>query len=285
MGARRALAATVLSLLGAGLVSGCRAQDQPDGPARRADPRVHAFWQTYRRASHSRSEGRLEEALRDYDQALALRPGHQDALYYRGNCALELGRYTEAVASYEELLRVDPTGSSRGYMQLGLVHAAMDEKAPRDLARAEEYLQQALALDPDSGAVLALGELALLRGRTADAERLLSDASAGDPMSVAAPYLLGYLAWEAGRPARAWELFRLAVSRGELKKAAVKWTEEGDVKADPALRWRALARQSLTGGHWIRLRGYLREPGPSREDMVREYERLKRALRAARDVS
>ncbi len=261
----------------------CRSGEREQEPeAARPDPRLHAFWESYRKASHSRSEGRLEEAVRFYDEALALRPGHQDALYYRGNCALELGRYHEAVSNYEELLRVDPSGSSRGYMQLGLVHASMDEKAPRDLERAQRHLQQALDLDPDSGAVLGLGELALLQGRRSDALRLLKEAAAGDPMSIGAPYLLGFLAWESGERDEAWSRFRLAVSRGELKKPAVQWTEEGDVKADPALRWRALARQSITGRHWIRLRAYLGTEGPTREDMNREYTALRKAIRALR---
>ena len=64
-----------------------------------------------------------------------------------------------------------------------------------------------------------------------------------------------------------------------LKKPAVKWTEEGDVKADPALRWRALARQSVLGDHWLRVREYAKGAGPAQADMAREYRLLDAALR------
>lgn len=248
-------------------------------PERPADDTRRRFWDVYERAGRSRVAGRCEEAIALYDQALAVRSEHEDALYYRASCAVDLGRYDEAAAGYERLVAVNPKGSSRGHMQLGLLYASPDDGAPRDLARAERHLREALSVDPDSGAVLALGELALLRGDRAAARTLLRDASSGDPMSLAAPYLLGFLDWEAGRRDAAWEAFRLAVSRGELKKPAVSWTEEGDVKADPGLRWRALSRQSLTGRHWMRLRAYLAPPGPTPADMDAEYALLRVGLR------
>jgi Tfp pilus assembly protein PilF len=248
--------------------------------ARSSDAR--RFWDCFRKAQDSRAAGRCEEAIALYDEALRHRPDHEDALYYRGNCAFEIGRYEDAVRSYEKLIAVNPSGSSRGYMQLGLLHASLDPAAPRDLARAERHLREALAVDPDSGALLALGELALVRGDRETARTLLSDASAADPMSVAAPYLLGFIAWEGGREDEAWRLFRLAVTRGEVKKPAVQWTEEGDLKADPALRWTALARQTITGRYWIRVRQYLAAPSVSRRDMGAEYRRLRPAVSAAR---
>jgi tetratricopeptide (TPR) repeat protein len=261
-----------------------RSRSAPTGgggaPASPAGADARRFWECYQRAQRSRAAGRLEEAIALYDEALRRRPDHEDALYYRGNCAADLRRWPEAVRSYERLIAVNPAGSSRGYMQLGLLHASLDEGAPHDLPRAERHFRDALAVDPDSGAVLALGEVALLRGDRAAARARLGDASSGDPMSVAAPYLLGYLAWESGHEEEAWRLFRLAVSRGEPRKPMLKWTEEGDVKADPALRWAALARQSVTGRYWIRLRAYVQPPGPSPRDMATEYARLGAALPA-----
>jgi len=272
-----------LVVVGAGvMVSPRRGARSPVPEAVSASPSdARRFWDGYRKAQESRAAGRLEEAISFYEDVLRLRPDHEDALYYRGNCAFDLGRYGDASASYERLNRLNPSGSSRGYMQLGLLYASLDERAPRDLIRAERHLREALAVDPDSGAVLALGEVALLRGDRAAARRLLGDASSGDPMSLAAPYLLGYLAWEAGHDEEAWRLFRLAVSRGEMKKTALQWTEEGDLKADPRLRWAALARQSVTGRHWIRLRAYLEPPGPTPGDMRAEYARLRAVVSSA----
>jgi hypothetical protein len=97
-------------------------------------------------------------------------------------------------------------------------------------------------------------------------------------MSMAAPYLLGYLCYRQGQQAEAWRWFSLAVQRGELKKLALKWTEEGDVKADPELRWRALARQSVFGKYWLQLRKYTEKGSYAQADMKKEYQQLQKVL-------
>jgi tetratricopeptide (TPR) repeat protein len=253
-----------------------RAADEAGIVAARTE--THEFWARYRDATDKRGSGDCERAVAAYLEALAIRPAHEDSLYYLGNCQLELGAYGNALEAYRRLTAVNPEGSSRGYMQRGLVHASLESGAPFDLDEAERMFQRALDVDPDSGAMLGLAEVALLRGDRDVARRRLLALDAENPMSIAAPYLLGALAWKRGERPEAWRLFRTAVARGELKKPVVKWTEEGDVKADPALRWRALARQSVFGAHWIRVRAYLTPTGPAPADMDREYRRLEAAL-------
>ncbi|MDJ0536648.1 MAG: tetratricopeptide repeat protein, partial [Xenococcaceae cyanobacterium MO_207.B15] len=48
--------------------------------------------------------GKLEEAVASYDQALKLQPDYPDAWNNRGNALWKLGRYEEAVASYDQAL-------------------------------------------------------------------------------------------------------------------------------------------------------------------------------------
>jgi tetratricopeptide (TPR) repeat protein len=238
------------------------------------------FWPAYRDATTRRMAGDCRAAVVSYGKAIALRPAHEDSLYYLGNCHLELGAYGEAIGAYRRLVAHNPDGSPRAYMQWGLAHASLAPGAPHDLEEAERLFQRARDLDPESGALLGLAEVAVLRGEPEKARRLLERASAEDSMSMAAPYLLGYLASRAGEQADAWRQFRLAVERGEMKKSPVAWSEEGDVKADPSLRWRALARQSVLGAHWIRLRAYVGKINLTRDDMEREYALLESALRA-----
>jgi tetratricopeptide (TPR) repeat protein len=240
--------------------------------------RVRRFWETYNQASQKRAAGDLEAAIALYETALELKPDHEDSLYYSGNCYFELARYDEATAANQRLIAVNSMGSSRGYMQLALIYACLEPGAPVDLKKARGFFQQALQLDPDSGAMLGIGEVALLEGKWQEAYQAFEKDNADNDMSVATPYLLGYLCWRRSQREEAWRWFRLGVQRGELKKPAVKWTEEGDVKADPELRWRALARQSVFGKHWIRLREYLKNPDFSPSDMEREYRLLGRAL-------
>ena len=199
-----------------------------------------------------------------------------------GNCYLERRDYAQALDAYRRLLAVNPQGSTRAYIQIALVHASLDPTAPFDLAESEQLFTRALALDPDSGALLGLAEVAMLRSDWSSARTRLLRVEADNPMSIAAPDLLGFLSFRDGERAAAWQWFTTAIGRGELKKATVQWTEEGDVKADPALRWRALARQSVFGAQWMRLRVYLRPPGPTAADMLREYRQLAREMTVVR---
>jgi len=276
----RSLAALLLlALLAMAAFKAVRARRQEQQNPAQAFPAAttRQFWETYRLASQKRAAGDLEAAVAQYAKALALKPEHEDSLYYQGNCYLELGRYPEAIEAYERLVTASPEGSSRAYMQLGLVYSCLEAGAPLNLVKAAEYFQRTVQVDPDSGGLLALGEVALLRGEWQKAWDALESANADNPMSMAAPYLLGYLCYRKGQQAEAWRWFRLAVERGELKKPAVKWTEEGDVKADPELRWRALARQSVFGKYWLPLRKYLkRDSSPA--DMKSEYQQLQEAL-------
>src|SRR5262249_35124295 len=52
--------------------------------------------------------GRWEEALASFEAALALRPDSSDALHNRGNVLLALSRHADAVASYDRALALAP---------------------------------------------------------------------------------------------------------------------------------------------------------------------------------
>lgn len=278
----RAAALVAVAIGGVGLAAlGLRPGEVRDERTPVASSAARAFWTTYREATLRRSRQDLDGAVAAYHQALALRPDHEDSLYYLGNCQFERRAYADAVDAYRRLVRVNPEGSPRGYVQWGLVHASLEPDAPRDFEEAERLFTRAVRLDPESGAVLALAEVALLKGDVERAQMWLGRADVEDASSVAVPFLRGYLAWRRDARDEAWTRFESAVARGRTAKPAVSWSEEGDVKADPALRWQALARQSVFGAHWLGLRAYLEPPGPSPAVMSREYQHLGRAIAAA----
>lgn len=216
---------------------------------------ARAFWATYQEATARRMASDCAGAVPLYRQALDQRPDHEDALYYLGNCLSEQGASAEALEIYDRLARLNPAGSSRAHVQAALLHASLLPGAPFDLEHAERLFRQALEVDPDSAARLGLAEVRLLRGEVDDARRLLTEMLADSPMSVPAPFLLGYLAYRADGPEAARPHFAVAVARLCPPEAASRWSEEGDAKSAPERRWQALARQSVFGASWLAIRG------------------------------
>jgi glycosyl transferase family 25 len=60
------------------------------------------------RALERHRQGRLEEALAAYDEALARRPGDADVLINRGSVLLDAGRYDDALAAFDGALATKP---------------------------------------------------------------------------------------------------------------------------------------------------------------------------------
>src|SRR5271156_5556813 len=52
--------------------------------------------------------GRFEEALENYDRALALQPNNAVLFYNRGRVLQDLARFEEALDSYRQALRINP---------------------------------------------------------------------------------------------------------------------------------------------------------------------------------
>jgi Flp pilus assembly protein TadD len=173
---------------------------------------IREFWEIYRGATGDRVAGRVDAAQDAYRRALELNPRHEDALYYLGNMELELGHYAEADSAWTRLVRVNPR-SSRAHSRLGDLYACMDPGAPRDLATAEAEFRRALELNrEETGPLLRLGEIALMRGNLADAVSPLDAVIGSHSRSVEAHFLKGYVAWKRGQPDSAAALFREAVA-------------------------------------------------------------------------
>lgn len=298
MSGRRGRSACVL-MLGPLMAVGLACRDQATAAAHTETPAAaaRAFWATYQEATARRMASDCAGAVPLYRQALDQRPDHEDALYYLGNCLAEQGASAEALEIYERLARLNAAGSSRAQVQAALLHASLLPGARLDLERAERLFRQALEVDPDSAARLGLAEVRLLRGEASDAQRLLTEMLADSPMSVPAPFLLGYLVYRADGVEAARPHYALAVARLCPPESASRWSEEGDAKSAPARRWQALARQSVFGASWLALRGDAgagcltavgQDTGDEarhsrdRRDLARVYDELHRVVESAR---
>jgi len=201
---RRRLAALALATLAVAGLPTCRREAAPEAAA---DPRreaVKAFWAKLHAANEERMRTGCGRAVSLYEEALVLDPRHEDSLYYLGQCRRETGRRAEARAAFEQLLEVNPH-SARGHLSLGALLASPDRAEPMDLAAAESHLRRAHEINAEeTGPVVRLGEVLLVRGRDAEAREWLEAALRTNPKSVEAAFLAGFAAWEpgAGDPAR-----------------------------------------------------------------------------------
>jgi len=221
--------------LAAILASACGGSPAPG--TSREDPRREAvirFWRLSNDATAFRMKRDLTAAVRAYEEALALDPRHEDSLYYLGQCRQELRRYDEARSAYARLVEVNPA-SARGHLALGALLASPDEKAPLDLAAAEEHLRRAHEINgEETGALVRLGEILILRGRLAEAREWLEAAVRTNPKSVEAPFLAGYLRWIAGDPGGAQSFYRKATGAARPEAPIRGVLSEGDRRAPPS---------------------------------------------------
>ncbi len=201
----------------------------PNAPAD-ARQRLLQFWATHRAAMDTmKVERDHAKAIRLFREAIALNPQHEDARYYLGQCLAAEGDVDGALAALAELQRLNPH-SHRAWQQWGVIRAVF-ARTEADLAAAERALHQAHALNPEeTGALLVLGEVALLRGDFNLAEERLAAATRTNPKAVGGFFLRGYLAWKRGNAAAARRFLdqaRAALGPDWQPEGA---TSEGDVK-------------------------------------------------------
>jgi tetratricopeptide (TPR) repeat protein len=224
------------------------------GPATPSDPadsavvppeereRIHQFWETYREATEHRVQERFPEAAQAYRQALALDPEHLDALYYLGNVEFDLGNLAAAERAWRRLIELDPT-SSRAHSQLGALYFCTGEERMLQPDRAAAEFQRAAAINrEETGPLLSLGEIALVRGQLGDARSYFDAVIGSNYTSVEAHFYQGYLAWISGAPARAAELLAAAAALARPAAAADAVAGEGDTRDGTAPMVRAPVR-------------------------------------------
>ncbi len=186
--------------------------------------RLVQFWDAQRAGMDAmKRDGDLERAIEHFREALALDPDHGDSRYYLANCLAGQGQAEEALSELAELRRRDP-GSHRAHKQWGVLRA-LTARSAADLEAAAAALERSLEVNlEETGSLLVLGEIALLRGEPELAEQRLEWATRTNPRAVGGFYLRAYLAWQAGDAAASARLLEVArQARGE------DWKPEGAV--------------------------------------------------------
>jgi tetratricopeptide (TPR) repeat protein len=152
--------------------------------------------------------------------------------------------------------------------------------APFDLDIAEQEFKRALAINKEqTGSILKLGEVSLLKGQTKIAEVFFRTVLLSNSKSVEAHYLLGYIKWQAGEKQEALSSFRNAGKYSRTMQIKGVIPAEGDTQ-------KAEARPNLAEGvkgkcffasYWMALRD-LKDEGINSRQMEEEYRKLNRQM-------
>jgi tetratricopeptide (TPR) repeat protein len=207
------------------------------------------FWKLNRRAQDLFVEGSWEQAAAVFAEMTALDPQHEDALYYRGNSLLELERFTEAGACWEQLIGVNAS-SSRAWVQLGILHTLTASGAPFDLDAALNAFETAHRINrEESRPPMLRGEVEVAQGRLDAAHENLEAAYRMNPRATTALYLDGYIAWKRGAAPRAQELLGRASASFEKEVVVRGVLGEGDTRSEEMnVARRKAARRRLFAG-------------------------------------
>lgn len=184
--------------------------------------RVAAFWEAHRAAMQAmKREGDLPRATELFERALLLDPEHEDARYYLASSLAAQDRGEGALMHLDRLRQANPQ-SYRAWAQWGTLRART-ARTRDDLDAAEASLQRAQALNPEqTGVLLLLGEVALMRGDDSAARQRLEWACRTNERAAAGFFLQAFLASKAGQRQRADELLTRA---REVRGAG--WKPEG----------------------------------------------------------
>jgi tetratricopeptide (TPR) repeat protein len=207
--------------------------------------------------TRARVAGDLEGAVAGYERALEAWPSHEDCLYNLGNSLLGLGRRDDALAAYRRLVLFHPE-SNRGWMQIGtwmLTHAS---PSPEMLLEAERAFGRSHEINKEeSQPFVRLGLVALVRGDLARADEMLEQAARLNPQSIEARYLRGRVAWLGGDVERSRALLGEAQELARAKPPTkATGLHEGETRSGEALvartpatelmdRWRSVADRPL----------------------------------------
>jgi tetratricopeptide (TPR) repeat protein len=143
-------------------------------------------------------QGRFKEALATFEEVLRTEPSSIEALIGRGRALNGLGNLQEAIRTFEAVLKVR---SSLAYLRAWLAELWL---AGGDQGRARTLLEEELRLFPNSAwATSYLGTLYLLAGREKEAKQVMTTARRMDPRIVGQRYANGVALGASGQARRA----------------------------------------------------------------------------------
>jgi tetratricopeptide (TPR) repeat protein len=152
------------------------------------------------------NQGRLDEAIAEFEEAVRVDPKNANACVCIGFIDVFRGQLDQAVAQFQRALEIDPkNGDAHCYMGIALYQMGR-------LNDGVEQLHEALAIDPyDVSAHTNLGLALAQEGEAEQAMAQFQAALESDPNSVQAHYEFGNALARSGRQDEAAEQFKKAL--------------------------------------------------------------------------
>jgi Tfp pilus assembly protein PilF len=139
------------------------------------------------------AQGRLDEAMEQFQQALRINPNDADAVYNLGNASAQKGKFEEADEQLQHALQLNPNNAMAAY-DLGNVRVRQQR-----FDEAIEQFQRASRIDPGlARANYNLAQLFSQQGKFDEAIRNYHFALHSDPTHVKARYYLAVALAEQG---------------------------------------------------------------------------------------
>lgn len=234
---------------------------------------VQDFWKLYREATLLRVARMTQRASDTYARALELNPKHEDVLYYYGSMRLELGDFAGAARAWRTLAAVN-LSSARAHSELGSLYLCLDPGAPFQLDSAQWHLERAHEINKEeTGPLVRLGEVALLRGDLATAKLRFEQVLVTHAGNGVARFYAGYVEWKNGNTALARQQFARGVAAAASGTPVAHASAEGDTRRGTA----ALMAENQRCGELRALTKQLRTADPKR-DMPSRYRELDKVL-------
>lgn len=149
----------------------------------------------------------FREALAAFNEVLRVDPGSAEALVGQGHALSALGDLEGARQAYEAAVR----GPASRWPDLRVLTAELS-LAQGDLGRADRALREELTLYPSSPAAHSyVGTLLLLQNRYAEARQWMGHAVRVDPQVAGRRYAMGAFLYSQGQLRRAWNEFRSVI--------------------------------------------------------------------------
>jgi tetratricopeptide (TPR) repeat protein len=172
-----------------------------DAGSRVAEARLHT-----QLAAALLSQGKLEEASRQYRAALAIEPHSETARCGLGEALSKQGRYAEAIEQLLQALKIR-SDCVPALVQLGIARARQGK-----LDEAMEALSEAVRIQPgDAGAHNSLGNILAQQGKHEEAVRQFEEAVRLEPAHAAAHNNLAISCKKLGRVGEAIAHYQEAI--------------------------------------------------------------------------